>query len=221
MKCPNCGRENPDGAKFCKGCGGSLQSNSSSVSMSESKSSNNTLIICATILLAIIVIAGAFVLLNNGSDDSSSSDEVIDDADTVSSFNASDDDSTNLDTVDTVETVDSSYEDDLPEGMDFNEASTYFPEASDTVLAHVFDEADEDGDGYLSDNEFSLFKKVRDHTKKYANNVQNEYSTVKPSSGDKTGYCADHGRVAVVEGSQCPYCMDLGYSDTRTKTSSW
>lgn len=205
MKCPNCGRENPDGAKFCKGCGGSLQSNSSSVSMSESKSSNNTLIICATILLAIIVIAGAFVLLNNGSDDSSSSDEVIDDADTVSSV---DDDS-------------SSDADDSAEGMDFNEAATYFPEASDTVLAHVFDEADEDGDGYLSDSEFSLFKKVRDHTKKYANNLQNEYSTVKPSSGDKTGYCADHGRVAVVEGSQCPYCMDLGYSDTRTKTSSW
>ena len=106
-------------------------------------------------------------------------------------------------------------------GISFSEAATYFPEASDTVLAHVFDEADTNSDGSLSDSELELFKKVRDHTKKYANNVKNEYSTVKPSSGEKSGYCADHGRVAVVDGSQCPYCIDLGYSDTKTKTSSW
>ena len=204
MFCPKCGTENEDNAKFCKNCGTTFKSAPKIQKTENKKSSNNTLIIAVAAIVCVLIIAAGFFMVFG--------DDL---------FNASDDDSTNLDTVDTVETVDSSYEDDLPEGMDFNEASTYFPEASDTVLAHVFDEADEDGDGYLSDSEFSLFKKVRDHTKKYANNVQNEYSTVKPSSGDKTGYCADHGRVAVVEGSQCPYCMDLGYSDTRTKTSSW
>ena len=106
-------------------------------------------------------------------------------------------------------------------GISFSEAATYFPEASETVLGHVFDEADSNSDGSLSDSELELFKTVRDHTKKYANNVKNEYSTVKPSGSEKTGYCADHGRVAVVDGSHCPYCIDLGYSDTRTKTSSW
>ena len=91
MKCPKCGKENDDGAKFCKGCGGSLQSNSSSVSpMSQSKSNNNTLIICATILLAIIVIAGAFVLVNNGTDDSSANEVANDDADSSVSEDADD-----------------------------------------------------------------------------------------------------------------------------------
>ena len=204
MKCPKCGAENNEGAKFCKGCGGSLQSNSSSVnSMDESKSNNNTLIICATIILCVIVIAGAFILLNNSSEDSSSSNVVVSDANSVSSVDDNDDSSSSA------------------EGIDFDEAANYFPEASDTVLSHVFDEADSNGDGVLSDSEFTLFEKVRDHTIKYANNIRNDYSTVKPSSGEKSGYCADHGRVAVVDGSNCPYCIELGYSDTRTKTSSW
>ena len=81
MKCPKCGTENNDGAKFCKGCGGSLQTNPSSDNlMSQSKSNNNTLIICVTVLLAIIVIAGAFVLLNDVSDDSSVNEVSNDDS---------------------------------------------------------------------------------------------------------------------------------------------
>ena len=81
MKCPKCGTENNDGAKFCKGCGGSLQTNPSSDNlMSQSKSNNNTLIICVTVLLAIIVIAGAFLLLNDGSDDSSVNEVSNDDS---------------------------------------------------------------------------------------------------------------------------------------------
>lgn len=93
MKCPKCGMENNDGAKFCKGCGGSLQNNSSSANsiFEEKNNNNNTLIIGVAILLAIIVIVGAFVLLNNGSDDSSSSDDVISDDD--SSVSADTDDS--------------------------------------------------------------------------------------------------------------------------------
>lgn len=106
-------------------------------------------------------------------------------------------------------------------GVSLSQASSYFPEASRTVLSHVFDEADSDGDGSLSESELELFKVVRDHTKKYAVDIDNDLSTSKPKSSDKTGYCADHGRVAVVDGSKCPYCIRLGYSDTRTKTSSW
>ena len=83
------------------------------------------------------------------------------------------------------------------------------------------DEADTNVDGYLSDSELELFKKVMDHTKKYAVNIKNEYPTEVPSSDVKTGYCADHGRIAVVDGNHCPYCIELGYSDTKTKTSSW
>ena len=202
MKCPNCGTENKDNVKFCKGCGASLQSASTQQNSSfGANSNNNLLIICVALVLCVIVI-GAVVLLSNGSDDSDSY--------------VTDDDS---DSVGSVEEVDDSSSSN--NGMTFSEAATYFPEASDTVLSHVFDEADSNSDGVLSDSEFVTFEKVRDHTKKYANNVRNEYSTVKPSGGEKTGYCADHGRVAVVDGSQCPYCIDLGYSDTKTKTSSW
>ncbi len=187
MKCPNCGTENNDGVRFCKGCGASIQNVSAKEnSGSGSKDNKNILIICVTVLLCVIILAGAFILMN---DNSSSSNAVINDS---SSSN---------------------------EGMSFSEAKEFFPEASDTVLSHVFEEADSNHDGVLSDSEFSMFEKVRDHTKKYANNVKNEVSTVKPSSGERTGYCADHGRVAVNENDECPYCIDLHYTDNRTKTS--
>ena len=135
--------------------------------------------------------------------------------------NLSDNEATSIDADDSSNSVDADDSSNSNSGLTFSEAADYFPEASETVLGHVFEEADGNGDGLLSDSEFKLFKKVRDHTRKYAYNLKNDFVTDKPSNSDKTGYCADHGRVAVVEGSQCPYCMDLGYSDTRTKTSSW
>ena len=106
-------------------------------------------------------------------------------------------------------------------GVSLSQASSYFPEASEEVLGHVFEEADTNDDGSLSDSELELFKKVRDHTKKYAVNIKNSFVVDKPSGSEKTGYCADHGRVAVEDGNKCPYCIYMGYSDTRTKTSSW
>ena len=111
--------------------------------------------------------------------------------------------------------------DDSSKGLDFEDAGKEFPEASPMVLAHVVDEADTNGDGYLSGSEIDLFKKVRDHTRNYAVNITNNYPTDSISSNVKTGYCADHGRVAVVNGTLCPYCIKLGYNDTRTKTSPW
>lgn len=82
LKCPNCGLENEDGAKFCKSCGEKLQKNSTANdSVFEQKSNKNILIICATVIICVIVIAGAIVLLSNGSNDSvSSNGEVNDDS---------------------------------------------------------------------------------------------------------------------------------------------
>lgn len=203
MFCPKCGTENEENAKFCKSCGTTFKGTPKKQKTENKKSSNNAILIAVTAIICVFIIAiGAFLVFGDGI------------------FNAQEDSSTNLDTTNT-DNVDSINDESSSDGMNFKEAAAYFPEASDTVLSHVFDEADSNSDGVLSDSEFKLFEKVRDHTKKYANNVKNEYSTVKPSSNDQTGYCADHGRVAVVDGNKCPYCIDLGYSDTRTKTSSW
>ena len=276
MKCPDCGAENQDNAKFCKSCGKNIQKNhSSNDSNIESKSNKNILIICATVIICVIIIAGAFLAIGNSSNNSVSTDSSAEDSIESTDSTKSVDNSNRYENFSETEWDQSSYTlDDIytahtPEdekakmfdkadangdgvltgdeikemdyllkhseytwngpgdsstsnsGISFSEAATYFPEASETVLGHVFDEADGNGDGYLSDSEFELFKKVRDHTKKYAYNLKNDFITDKPSSNEKTGYCADHGRVAVVDGSNCPYCIYMGISDTRTKTSSW
>ena len=76
MKCPKCGTENKDTAKFCKGCGEKLkpsssQDTSSQVmsspvnSASEPKGNKKLLIICATAIICVIIIAGAFLALNS------------------------------------------------------------------------------------------------------------------------------------------------------------
>lgn len=57
MKCPNCGRENGDNAKFCIGCGNALESKT------EAKN-NNKLIIIA--LLAIIIVLAGVVVYTSG-----------------------------------------------------------------------------------------------------------------------------------------------------------
>lgn len=105
------------------------------------------------------------------------------------------------------------------DGKTFVDCKEYFPGASKTVLTHVFNEADNNGDGVLSDSEFAKFKKVRDHTKKYAEDITNNYPT-KTAKGKGTGYCADHGRVKLNSKNQCPYCLKLHY-DPITKTSAW
>ena len=275
MKCPDCGAENQDNAKFCKSCGKNIQKNhSSNDSNIESKSNKNILIICATVIICVIIIAGAFLAIGNSSNNSVSTDSSsessintnsagsVDNSNRYENFSETewDQSSYTLDDIYTAHTPEKEKAkmfdkadangdgiltgDEIKEmdyllkhseytwngpgdsstsnsGISFSEAATYFPEASETVLGHVFDEADGNGDGYLSDSEFELFKKVRDHTKKYAYNLKNDFITDKPSSNEKTGYCADHGRVAVVDGSNCPYCIYMGISDTRTKTSSW
>ena len=79
VKCPSCGQENSDTAKFCKNCGAKLglsssQSssepeqkidNSQTVSKPEPKNNKNLLIICATAIICVIILAGAYVALSS------------------------------------------------------------------------------------------------------------------------------------------------------------
>lgn len=108
-------------------------------------------------------------------------------------------------------------------GISFSESKQYFPEASTTVREHVFDEADRNGDGYLSKSEYKIFKDVKRFTKDYANVKNNEYvETPDLWNGDgttRTRYCADHGRVAVKNDNKCPWCKKYRH-DPRTRADS-
>ena len=108
-------------------------------------------------------------------------------------------------------------------GISFSESKQYFPEASNTVRGHVFDEADRNGDGYLSKSEYKIFKDVKRFTEKYANIKNNEYvETPDLWNGDgttRTRYCADHGRVAVGKDNKCPWCKKYR-RDPRTRVDS-
>ena len=70
MKCPKCGNENNDTAKFCKTCGESLTGPDTEIVKVESKKSNNKTIIIALIAIAIIALAGVAIyatgILNQG-----------------------------------------------------------------------------------------------------------------------------------------------------------
>lgn len=75
--CPSCGFENDDNAKFCKKCGGALNSAPKNEKNGNNNSSNNMLIIAILAILC-VVIAGAFIFLSDGSDDSSGYEDVGD-----------------------------------------------------------------------------------------------------------------------------------------------
>ena len=211
VKCPKCGTENREGSKFCKGCGEKLSMTPPPTNVaSQPKSSKNTLIICATAIICVLILAGAFVLMNGGSNDSVDSTNVVNDANTVSSVENNEDSSASTD--------------EAAKGKDFTEAASYFSGASNRVVKHVFDECDVDGDGYLTDDEFSNYKDLVAFTKKWAVDIANEDDVTTPDlwNGDgstRTRYCADHGRIAVGDDDRCPYCEELGY-DSRTRSGS-
>ena len=216
MKCPSCGEENKDGAKFCKHCGASLQVNVQTPSNSQPKDNKNTLIICATAIICVIIIAGAFVFLNSGSNNEGMANDVNvthmpNDNDTVEQTNddSSQDTSTAAPSVDT---------------MSYAEAKAYLSGASSTIVENTFDEADKNGDGVLTGGEISKFKKLADLTKRTADtsNTENVEAQDYAGTGDgttKTRYCTTHGRVAVGDDNLCPYCLDEGL-DARTVKDS-
>ena len=204
MKCPKCGTDNNDNAKFCKGCGENLQNVSSSTNQSSKpKSSKNTLIICATAIICVLIIAGAFVLLSNGSSDESNMN------------------------LPTNESEDSSVDADISENsvdtMTYSEACSYLSGASDTVIQNTFDEADKNGDGLLTGSEISKFKSLADLTERTADTSNTENVEAQDyGAGDgttKTRYCTTHGRVAVGSDNLCPYCQEEGL-DARTVKGS-
>ena len=197
--CPSCGFENEDNAKFCKKCGTGLQSTTKSVNDTvNQKSSNNTLII-GSIVIICLVIVGAIVLFNNGTSENIDSQTMDSEAD--------------------VAVQQEDY------GLSFDDACSEFPEASTTVVGHVFDESDADGDGYLNDEEYSTFEDVKDFTKRWAVDITNDDEVDTPDlwNGDgtiRTRYCADHGRVVVDDEDLCPYCIAKNYDDPRTRKDS-
>lgn len=214
MKCPKCGTDNKDGAKFCKGCGEQLSIISSPDSnVSESKSNKNTLIICVTAIICVLIIASAFVLLNSGTNSETVANDVNLTNTSNDTVNDTSDDSSQ-DTAVAENTVDS---------MTYGEASTYLSGASSTVIQNTFDEADKNGDGLLTGSEISKFKKLADLTERTADTSNSEHVEAQDyGAGDgttRTRYCTTHGRVATGEDNLCPYCQQEGL-DARTVKDS-
>lgn len=228
MICPECGKENKDGSKFCKNCGASLsdvQNNihkenvekvqsdaktSPSVAVSDKSSGNkNTLIICVTAIICVAIIAGALLLLNS---DGGANDVVVNESsDSV-------DVSTETKTTESSTSSSTSYNE-----MTFDEAESYLSGASYTVFQNTFDEADANGDGVLTGSEINRFKYLADLTQRTADTSNTEHVEAQDyGAGDgttKTRYCTTHGRVAVGEDNRCPYCEAEGL-DSRTVKGS-
>ena len=98
MKCPNCGTENDDGVRFCKGCGANLQNVSAPThTPSQAKGNNNILIICVAIVLCVLII-GAVVIFTSGSDDSDDN-VAVNDSNDGDSVDSSDDSSASSDSL--------------------------------------------------------------------------------------------------------------------------
>ncbi len=208
MKCPSCGAENKEGAKFCKHCGASLNVNVSQApaqNISQPKDNKNTLIICVTAIICVIIIAGAFVFLSNGSNED---DANVNTVESMSNDSVSEDASVAKNTEDS---------------MTYAEATNYLSGASSTVIQNTFDEADKNGDGLLTGSEISKFKKLADLTERTADTSNTENVEAQDyGAGDgttKTRYCTTHGRVAVGSDNRCPYCEAEGL-DSRTVKGS-
>lgn len=212
MKCPSCGQENNDTAKFCKNCGARLNGNVSPApaqNISQPKDNKNTLIICATAIICVIIIAGAFVFLNSGNSE---------DGATVNTVQSMSNDST-----DSVSEDSSSTAKNTEDSMTYAEATNYLSGASSTVIQNTFDEADKNSDGLLTGSEISKFKKLADLTERTADTSNTENVEAQDyGAGDgstKTRYCTTHGRVAVGSDNRCPYCEAEGL-DSRTVKGS-
>jgi len=208
MKCPSCGSENKEGAKFCKHCGSSLNVNVSQApaqNISQPKDNKNTLIICVTAIICVIIIAGALVFLNSGSNED---DANVNTVESMSNDSVSEDASVAKNTEDS---------------MTYAEATNYLSGASSTVIQNTFDEADKNGDGLLTGSEISKFKKLADLTERTADTSNTENVEAQDyGAGDgttKTRYCTTHGRVAVGSDNRCPYCEAEGL-DSRTVKGS-
>lgn len=213
MKCPSCGQENNDGAKFCKHCGASLNAEvkqAPAQNVSQPKDNKNTLIICATAIICVIIIAGALIFMNGGSEDVAVNTIDTTPNESTDSVSESSDDS-------------AATAKNTQDSMTYAEATNYLSGASSTVIQNTFDEADKNGDGLLTGGEISKFKKLADLTERTADTSNTENVEAQDyGAGDgttKTRYCTTHGRVAVGDDNRCPYCEAEGL-DSRTVKGS-
>lgn len=213
MKCPSCGQENNDGAKFCKHCGANLNvevKQAPAQNVSHPKDNKNTLIICATAIICVIIIAGALIFMNGGSEDVAVNTIDTTPNESTDSVSESSDDS-------------AATAKNTQDSMTYAEATNYLSGASSTVIQNTFDEADKNGDGLLTGGEISKFKKLADLTERTADTSNTENVEAQDyGAGDgttKTRYCTTHGRVAVGDDNRCPYCEAEGL-DSRTVKGS-
>lgn len=148
-KCPKCGSENKEEAKFCKDCGSNLQVSSSSENRIESKNNKNIFLIVGAVILCLIVLGGAMAILSDNSEEN----DVVDSVD-----NYDEDDSS-------TEVTDTSSSENLDEDRysEFDKSEWYLPSyrlediytahTPDDVKAEMFDKADANGDGVLTGDE--------------------------------------------------------------------
>lgn len=211
VKCPSCGKENKDGAKFCKECGANLNGTVSPPMNSQPNDNKNTLIICATAIICVLIIAGAFVLLSSGSGDDNANVNTVESMSNESTDSVSEDSDSSTAAKNTADS------------MTYSEATNYLSGASSTVIQNTFDEADKNGDGLLTGSEISKFKSLADLTQRTADTSNTENVEAQDyGAGDgttKTRYCTTHGRVAVGSDNRCPYCEAEGL-DSRTVKGS-
>lgn len=199
MKCPNCGTENNDGVKFCKSCGTSLQSGSTTIS----KSSNKVLIIIAALILCVVVIGG-IALLSGDSDDSTT---VIND-DTSDSIDADDADSS-----------DDSSESSTPRlgSKDNPKTTADHPTGSDgDVNPYYGDYYYLDGTLYRDDNKYLGGAGTYTYV-----SGKDLYADDSSSSSEKHWYgeCTTHGWVQLNSDKHCPQCIDEGRDPRVLKNS--
>ena len=159
MFCQKCGTENDDNAKFCKGCGATLNSSPKIENNENKNSSNNKLIIAVAAIICICVIAGGLFMVfgNNSSDNvaTSANNAETNDSTTVNADTSSDNEDRYAD-FDESEYPESSYKID-----DFYTAHT--PE---DAKQEMFNQADFNGDGVLTGDEIKEFES-ESHIKAY------------------------------------------------------
>lgn len=212
MKCPKCGLENGDGAKFCKSCGSPLDSGPKN----QEKSSKNTLIIAVAAIICVCIIAGALIMTSGNNSENNSApvsdsdeDNSTTEVNTDDSSSKSDDDrdSDRYANFDSREWTESSYTiDDI-----------YTAHTPEDAKAEMFKQADFNGDGVLKGNEI----KEMDYLLKHSEYTWNGPGDSSSSSSQKHWYgqCTTHGWVQLDSNQHCPQCIEEGLDPRVLKDS--
>ena len=211
MKCPKCGLDNDDGAKFCKSCGASLES-----SPQGEKSSKNTLIIAVTAIICICIIAGAFIMVSgNNSNDS----VAVNESDTNSSSELSTSDSSSESSNDNSDRYSEFSASEWPESS-YTINDIYTAHTPEDAKTKMFEQADFNGDGVLTGDEIKEMDYLLKHSE-YTYNGPGDTSSSSSSSSEKHWYgqCTTHGWVMLNSDKHCPYCIEEGLDPRVLKNS--